>query len=219
MGVILILLTICGLVIAAILLIFARATKKSWLETFVLGGIATWMSGYIILLFIGSFFSVERTLAFNEPKQYCGFYLDCHMHTSVTGARTTKTIGERSANGVFYVVTVKVFSNARGATLGLSTVDAHVVDAEDHTYTRDMQAEAQLASQPEFEKRIAPTESFEKEIVFDLPVDVKNPRLDMREGYGIDHAIEAVLIDDEDSILHKRNYFKLREQRNTVSVK
>jgi hypothetical protein len=98
-------------------------------------------------------------------------------------------------------------------------VDAHVVDTDDQKYTRDMDAETALGPQPAFDKRISPGESFEKEIVFDLPADANNPRLDIREGYGIDHAIEAVLIDDEDSIFHKRNYFVLAQQSDTAGVK
>lgn len=232
MGVVMMLMTICGLISAAVLLVFAFATGKNWLRTFVLGGVTIWLTGYVILLFIGSFFSVERTLGLGESKEYCGFYLDCHMHTAVTEVRTVNTLGDLTANGQFYIVKVKVFSNARAATLGLLTVDAHVVDDGGHAYTRDMRAEAQLPPQPEFEKKISPAESFEKEIVFDLPAEVKNPRLDISEGYGIDHAIEAVLIDDEDSIMHKRNYFQLAvsgpgpvatrrfpEQNDTASVK
>ena len=213
------LLTIGGVIFAAILFPIAAFTQRSWLKKFVVGGVAVWFIFYFVMLVGFSFASEEKDLGFNEAKEYCGFYLDCHMHTSVTDVRTTKRIGDETAKGEFYVVKVKVFSNARAATLGLLTVDAHVVDAEDRHYTRDMHAEAQLEQQPEFETRIAPTESFEKEIVFDLPVDLKNPRLDMREGYGIDHAIEAVLIDDEDSILHKRSYFKLQEQNDSASVK
>ena len=219
MGVLMMLMTICGLIAAGILLVVAATTRKKWLRTFVLGGVATWLVGYTILLFAGSVFSVERTLAVGEPKEYCGFYFDCHLHTSVTGVRTAKTIGDRAANGEFYIVTVRVFSDARREPLALNTVDAHVVDAEGRAYTRDMQTEAQLQPQPDFEKRIAPTESFEKQIVFDLPSDAKTPRLDIREGYGIDHALEAVLIGDEDSILHKRNYFKIQEQTDTAGVK
>ena len=48
---------------------------------------------------------------------------------------------------------------------------------------------------------------------------MQNPRLDIREGYGIDHAIEAVLVDDEDSVFHKRNYFLLAEWEQTAGVK
>jgi hypothetical protein len=93
----------------------------------------------------------------------------------VTGGRTSKTLGDVTANGLFHIVKVKVFSNAKQATLGLLTVDAHIVDASGSTYDRDMQAEAQLPPQPDFEKLISPVESFEKVIVFDLPLDVKRP--------------------------------------------
>jgi hypothetical protein len=90
-------------------------------------------------------------------------------------------------------------------------VDAHVIDERGATYNRDIDAESQLDPQPEFEQKVGPMASFEKEIVFDLPIDVIGPRLDIRDGYGIDHVIEAVLVDDEDSIFHKRNYFALSE--------
>lgn len=212
MGVILMIMTIGGLIVAAILLIVARATKKSWLKHFVFGGLTTWFIAYAFLLFCGSFFSEEQTLSFNEPKEFCGFYFDCHMHTAVTNVRKSKTIGDKAANGEFYIVRVKVFSNAKEATLGLIGVDAKAVDAQNKIYERDTQAEAGLGEQPPFDKQISPVESFEKEIVFDLPSDVKNPRLDVAEGIGIDKVIESVLIGDEDSLFHKRIRFNLESQ-------
>jgi hypothetical protein len=211
--------TIGGLVVAATLFLISVVTKKIWLRNFVIGSVAIWFVFYFAMLFGFSFVSKEKELAINEPKQFCGFYLDCHMHTAITDVRTTKTIGNKTADGEFYIVKVKVFSDARRATLGLLTVDAHVVDADHQKYTRDMDAEAALGPQPAFDRKISPDESFEKEIVFDLPADVNNPRLDIREGYGIDHAIEAVLVDDEDSIFHKRNYFVLAQQSDTAGVK
>lgn len=209
MGVLMLLMTICGLILAVVLLAYAFWKGKNWLKSFVAGGVVVWLTGYAILLFAGSFFSVERTLALNEPKEFCGFYLDCHLHTAVTGVRKAKTIGDKTANGEFYIVKVKVFSDARRATLGLNTVDAKVVDGANHNFERDTEAEAQLGEQPSFDRKISPVESFEKEIVFDLPANVKNPRLDIRQGYGIDQVFEAVLIGDEDSIGHRRSYFKL----------
>lgn len=219
MGVLLMLMTIGGLLVAGALFIVALYTGKAWLAKFVVGGVAVWFVFYLVMLLGFSLFSKEKTLGVNEPKEFCGFYLDCHMHTAVTAVRTSKTLGTRTANGMFHIVKVKVFSDAVKATLGLLTVDAHVVDGQNREYARDLAAEGQLPPQPEFEKQISPEESFEKEIVFDLPVDVQNPRLDIREGYGIDHAIEAVLIGDEDSVFHKRNYFKIREQNMASSVK
>ena len=216
MGVVLLAMTIGGLIIAAILLIISRFAKLNWLKTFVLGGIATWLAGYLILLFVGSIFSEEKTLALNEPKEFCGFYFDCHLHTAVTNVRKTKTVGDKTANGEFYVVTVKVSSDAKQAPLNLITPGFAVVDADGRHFERDASLEK---PEPNWEQKVPAGGSFEKEVVFDLPVNVQNPRLDIREGYGIDHAIEAILIGDEDSILHKRNYFKLEQQTQIVSVK
>ncbi|HEY0428010.1 MAG TPA: DUF4352 domain-containing protein [Pyrinomonadaceae bacterium] len=219
MGVILLAMTIGGVFVAAILLVVAFWKNINWLKTFVLGGLTVWFVFYAAIFFIASVFSEEKTLALNEPKEFCGFYLDCHLHTAVTNVRKAKTLGDRTANGEFYIVKVKVFSDAKQATMGLLTVDAKVVDDQKREFARDGQAEANLGEQPPFEKRITPAESFEKEIVFDLPTDAKGARLDLREGYGIDHWIEAILVGDEDSFGHKRNYFKLEQPSQTASVK
>lgn len=221
MGVILMAMTIGGLFVAAVLLVISLVTKKTWLRTFVLGGVTTWLAGYIILLLVASIFSEEKTLGLNEPKEFCGFYLDCHMHTSVSGVRRTKTIGDAAANGEFYIVTVKVSSDAKRAQLGLHAPNAQVIDADGRIFERDRDAEnvliASATGQP-FDGKVPAGGSFEKEIVFDLPTDVKNPRLDVAEGIGIDKVIETVLIGDEDSLLHKRNYFQLAQQTETAGV-
>lgn len=219
MGVLLMAMTMGGLLVGALLLAVSFATHKTWLRNFVFGGVAVWLVFYFAMLFAFSLTSNEADLGLNQPKEFCGFYLDCHMHTSVTAFRQTKTIANKVANGEFYIVTVKVFSNAKQATLGLLAVDAHVVDATGQTYSRDSQAEMLLPTQPDFEKQILPAENFEKEIVFDLPKEIESPRLDIRDGYGIDHVIEALLVDDEDSVLHKRTYFKLDPPDETVATR
>jgi len=141
------------------------------------------------------------------------------LHTAVNDVRTTKTLRDKTAKGVFYVVKVKVSSNVVKAKLGLTTLGANVSDDQHRHFHRDWDAESMLPAQPDFEKMIGPNENFEKEIVFDIPTDAANPRLDLREGFGIDHMIEAVLIGDEDSILHKRTLFKLTEQNQVAGVK
>lgn len=216
MSVLLMLMTVGGVLAALVLLAISLVTKKDWLRNFVLGGVAVWFVFYLVMLFGSSLLSKEKTLSINEPKRFCGFYLDCHMHTAVTGVRKTKTIGDKTAKGEFYIVRVNVFSDAVREPLQLIGTEAKVIDGQSRIYTRDTDTEAGLGAQPEFETRIAPEESFSKEIVFDLPLDAKDPRLDIRDGYGIDTAIEAVLVGDEDSIWHKRNYFRLEEQKQTA---
>jgi hypothetical protein len=172
-----------------------------------------WFVLYAVLLFGSSLSSEEKTLGLGEPKEFCGFYLDCHMHASVSDVRTAKTIGDKTAKGEFYIVTVKIFSDAKRVDLGLLAPKLFVIDADGKAYPRAEDAEN---PEPPLDKKIPAGGSFEKEIVFDLPADVKNPRLDVAEGIGIDKAIEAVLIGDEDSILHKRVRFGLEPQKQTA---
>ena len=149
MGVLLMLMTIGGLIVAGILFAVALYAGKVWLRNFVCQGVLIWFVFYFASLFGFSLVSTDHELAFNEPKQFCGFYLDGHMHTAVTDVLTTKTIGNKTAAGEFYIVTLKVFSDAKAATLGLLTVDAHVVDAANQKYTRDTYAETALGPQSE----------------------------------------------------------------------
>lgn len=220
MGVLLMLMTIGGLIVAAISLAIAWTNKIAWLKQFVLGGVAIWFAFYVLMLLGTSLLSEGHTIAVGDPegKAFCGFYLDCHMHVAVNEVTRVKMIGNKSANGEFYILRLKIFSDAKAATLGLTAVEAHVVDEAGNTYARDIDAESLLPDQPPFEKPISPVESFEKEIIFVLPVDVQNPRLDVVEGIGIDRAIESVLIGDEDSVFHERNYFALADRPLTAGV-
>ena len=216
MGAVLLVMTIGGLSAAAILLIVAFWKKIGWLKTFVLGGVTVWFVFYIMIFFIASGFSVEKTLSLNEPKEFCGFYFDCHLHAQVTDVQKTKNFGGRTANGDFYVVRIKISSDAREMPLNLLTPNFEAVDAAGTRYERDADLEKPA---PDWQQKVPAGGSFEKEIVFDLPADVKTPRLDIREGYGIDHAIEAILVGDEDSLGHKRNYFKLEQQSQVANVR
>jgi hypothetical protein len=206
--------TIGGLISAFILLVISLWTNKIWLRNFVVGGVVVWFVFYFIILFAVSLLSEEKILNFNEPKEFCGFYLDCHMHVAVSGVRRTKTIGNKIADGEFYIVRVKISSNARSAELGLHNPQFEVVDAQNKRFER---VEDSTFSGNPFERKVPAGGSFEGEVVFDLPSDVKNPRLDIAEGIGIDKVIELFLIGDEDSILHKRNLFKIETSNQLAS--
>ena len=46
-------------------------------------------------------------------------------------------------------------------------------------------------------------------IVFDLPANIQQPRLQISEGWIVDRILELGLINDENSIFHKRSFFAL----------
>jgi hypothetical protein len=117
------LMTIGGLAVATPLLLFSLITKRTWLTRFTTAGLAVWFIFYAAMLLGFSLTSNEKVLAAGEAKAYCGFYLDCHMHTAVTGVRTAKTIGDKQANGLFYIANVKAFSDARNPGIALHLIE------------------------------------------------------------------------------------------------
>lgn len=221
MGVLLMLMTIGGLVVAAVLMAIALISKKTWLRNFIFGGVAVWFVFYAVMLVGFSFASTETTLEMNEAKQYCGFYLDCHMHTAVTDVRTAKQIGDQTAKGTFYIAKVKVFSDAKNPNIAFRLLEPKVelIDGIGRVYTRNPDAENQLpTAQVQLGRDIRGKETIGKEIVFDVTEPVDGLKLLLTEGYGIDKYVEAVLIGDEDSICHKRTYFKISEQKETAGL-
>jgi len=222
MGVLLMLMTIGGVFFAIILVAIALVTKRSWLLRFTLSAVAVWFAFYAAMLLGFSLTSSEQVLAAGEAKEYCGFYLDCHMHTAVTGVRTAKTIGDRRASGTFYIANIKVFSDAKNPQINLHLIEpkARVVLANGDKISCDEAAEASLPSASiRLDQDITNHQTIEKEIVFDVPATTTNPKLLITEGYGIDKTIEHVLVGDEDSLLHAQTFFELKEQNDSASVK
>ena len=131
MGVLMMLMTIGGLAVAAVLLAVSYFGKVKWLRKFTLGGVAVWFAMYAASLIGFSLVSQERTLSVGEPKQFCGFYLDCHMHAVVTGVRTAKQLGNLSANGTFWIVNLKVFSDARNPKIAFRLLQPRAIALDD----------------------------------------------------------------------------------------
>ncbi len=216
MGLLMMMLTIGGLGMAFILFVVARWTEQAWLSKFVLGAVTVWLVFYTPMLLGVSLASREKTLGLNEAKEFCGFYIDCHLQASVSTVRTAKQFGDKTANGFFYIVKVKISNDAIRVELGLHDPKFEVVDKQMRTFKPIKFSDC---SGNFFEQKVPAGGSFEGEVIFDLPTDVTNPRLDISEGIGIDKVIEAVLIGDEDSIFHRRTRFKLTEQTQTAGVK
>jgi hypothetical protein len=179
--------------------------------------VVTWATAYTALLLSTSVTSAERVLAPGDVKRFCGFYLDCHMGTAVVDARRTPSLGappnEVRAAGEFYVVTVKVTSDARRATLSLHDPQAVIVDARGRVFQRSSLGERALANAVgpaiPLDQPVGANSHFTTPVVFDLPSDVRDPRLLVTDGPRMARVIEQFLVGDEDSFLHKRTYHAL----------
>src|SRR5262245_38786258 len=164
-----------------------------------------WVVVYSTMLLTASLTSDERVLDVAQDKKFCGFYLDCHMQVAVTGVDTVREIGLRRANGLFYVVTLRVSSDAVRARLNLLAPRLVLHDDGGHRYEQVPSPNGTDA----LAREIGPEESFNAQVVFDVPEDAVNLRLHVSMGFWVDRLVEAVLIGDEDSILHKRTSFRI----------
>lgn len=208
-GVLLLAVTLFGVVASAIVaFIAARRGRTSAAKSIGAVG-AAWLAAYAALLVITSLASGERTLALGETKRFCGFYLDCHLGVAVERVDTLSQIGEASnaieAGGTFYVVTVRVSSDARRVPLELERPNAVLVDAEGYRYERVPDAEQRLANAAtpiHLDEWLDPGQSFTRRLVFDVPRGARGPRLHVTEGSPIERAMELAIVGDEDALLH-----------------
>lgn len=215
MGLLLLSLTIFFFAAAVLILPALAILRLRRLFLVAFGTLLGWIAFYLVLLVTVSVNSADTDLRLKESKSFCGFYLDCHMQTSIIGVRSTKAIGKFAAEGRFYIITVKVSSDAKKARLGLKNVDARIISGRGREFMRRTDAEMALGDRGKipFDRRITPDESSEKDIVFDLPADVVAPRLLLTEGSRFERVLEGVMIGDEDSIFHGRKYFELSVSR------
>ncbi len=189
-----------------------RLTKVALLTIALVAGV------YLAVLLIYSFASSEKVLARGQEKHFCE--IDCHLAYSVTDVHETKVFGEGpgqlTAAGMFRVVTVKTrfdettISRNRGDRLLYP--NSRVVTVTDE---RGNQYFPAAAAQRVLEKSQAggtamtiplrPGESYSTTFAFDLPADIKNPTLLIREGEWLTHAV----IGHENSPLHKKTRFQI----------
>jgi hypothetical protein len=203
LGILMILATFGLATLAAVVLVLARLRQRPlpWRPLALAG--AAWAMVYAALLVGTSLTSRERELGLDENKKFCGFYLDCHMQVAVTRVDTARQVDSLTAAGVFYVVTLRVSSDAVAARLRLLNPRLVLTDAQGHRY------EPVVADRDSLSRLIGPEESFTTRVVFDVPDGAPTPRLDVTMGIWADRLIERFLIGDEDSVLHRRTSFRI----------
>jgi hypothetical protein len=215
LGVPLLALTVLGLLAAGVVGALAMLRSRTHVVRILVLVCAAWLGAYGTVLIVTSLASRERTLALGETKRFCGFYLDCHMGVAAERVDTMASIGEPGAEiragGAFYVITLRVSSDARRVPLHLEQPRIVIVDAEGFRYERSLDAERALSRTPlpELERPVPAGDSFTRAIVIDVPHGVREPRLHVTMGGPLDRTVELTLIGDEDALLHARTFHAL----------
>ncbi|HYY43290.1 MAG TPA: hypothetical protein VE775_11205 [Pyrinomonadaceae bacterium] len=208
----------CLLFAATLVVLFLLVRGRRAAAGNVLLGAFGLVVAYAGLLVVFSVASAERVLARGAEKHFCE--IDCHLAYSVGDVRQTKTLGPAAqpttAQGVFYVVTVKTRFDEQtmAPTRGQQTLTPNsrvvtVLDEQGREYAVAPAGQRALelteGTGMPFTTPLRPGESYTTELVFDLPADVRAPRLLMREGETVTHFI----IGHENSPLHKKTAFAL----------
>lgn len=173
---------------------------------------------YLGLMLVFSLAGSEKVLARGEEKHFCE--IDCHLAYSVADVTKTKTLGvppnQATAEGIYYVVTVKTrfdedtISPKRGN--GLLWPNGRVItifDEQGRRYSLSEEGQRVLeisqGSGTPLTTPLRPGESYITELVFDLPLNVKNPTLLVNEEL----LPTRFIIGHENSFLHKQTKFEL----------
>lgn len=204
LGVPLLALTVLGLLLAAVSAVVVMRRGRAPIGRAIMLVSGAWLAAYATVLIVTSLASRERTLALGEAKRFCGFYLDCHMAVAVERVDTASSIGDIRAGGTFYVVTLRVSSDARRVALRLEQPTVVIVDAEGFRHERSLDAEQKLVSEQlaALEQPVEAGDSFTRAVVIDVPHGVRDPRLLVTMGGALDRVVELALIGDEDALLH-----------------
>jgi hypothetical protein len=173
-----------------------------------------WVVLYLAALLAVSLRSDERVLGWDADKKFCGFYIDCHRQVGVAGVEVLDSLGAAHPAGRWHVVTLRVGSDAKVARLRFYEPRVRIrTDGGRRVFTRSADGEAALARlrgpQRPLTDELGPGGAYTTAIVFDLPSDVRDPRLDVTDMPCLDRVVEFTLIGDEDSFLHARTTIRV----------
>lgn len=201
--------SVCILIYGLVKKNISLVKKFSFLVTVIVG------IYFVVLLFV-SYRSHNQLLGLGETKRFCGFYLDCHLGATVLDVKKTNAIDllpntQPATNSDFYIVTLKISSNARRATLHLYNPRAEILDDQDHKYSPryvgNTPIDTTQSNFPQLELPVTPNnDSFTQDLVFEMPSSAQGLKLLVEEGGWFP---EIFLIGDEKSLFHKKTYFQI----------
>jgi hypothetical protein len=209
---------LAGLLAAAAIAYGAARKQPAVLRWAVIGAVAI-VGGYATLLFGASLASRDQVLGTGEKKYFCE--IDCHLAYSVERVAKSTTLGVppggTRAAGTFYVVSLKTWFDEstisphrpKDASLHPNPRQVYVADAAGRRYGPSPAGQRAIevmgwASTP-LSRPLIPGESYVTELVFDLPSNIREPRLYVGDA----DPVSSFLVGHEESPLHRKIWFRI----------
>jgi hypothetical protein len=179
-------------------LLLKKAVWARWILRLELGGLAL----YAVLFLLASFTSATRDLAVGEEKHICE--VDCHLAYAVTDVKTARQWDGKTAQGTFYVVTVRVRFDSN-TIASWRPRDVPVYPNGRTVALVDGQGRRYPAASDALNRQLLPGQEYTTAFVFDVPADVTNPRLILASG----DWPTRFMIAHENAFLHGKVRFRL----------
>jgi hypothetical protein len=179
-------------------LLLKKAVWARWILRLELAGLGL----YVVLFLLASFTSRTRELAIGEEKHICE--VDCHLAYAVAGVQTARQWNGRTAQGTFYVVTVRIRFDSN-TIASWRPRDVPVYPNGRAVALLDDQGRRYPAPVDALTRKLIPGESYSTDFVFDLPPDATNPRLMLASG----DWPTRLMIAHENAFLHGKVLFRL----------
>ncbi len=190
-----------GLFLAVVSVLIFWFARKPRFARMAAVAIATGGVIYFALLLGFSAGSRSKTLSLGQEKYFCE--IDCHLAYAVVDVKT-----EANADSTNYLVTLRTRfdgtttspNRPKDAPLTPSPREVRLVDGAGHSYTAESVTGTPLMT------ALNPAESYTTQLKFRVPKSIGGLRLLLNTTPGWpDH----VVIEDENSWLHKKTYFAL----------
>jgi hypothetical protein len=204
------------LTMGTILLFYAALRKRSFLAVTSATTVGGLVIGYFAVLAGVSLLSPEKTLALGNWKYFCE--VDCHIAYSVENSYSAFTLGPETspsvAKGVFIVVRLKTWFDP--GSISKFRGDAPLAPAPRHVYLVDDTGQrfepwhagssAPIEPGTPLTEPLRPGESYFTNLIFDVPAGSRHLRVLILSDSGL---ISKLVIDDENSLLHRKIYLAL----------
>ena len=175
--------------------------------------------GYATILFGASLTSHDEVLPRGGTKYFCE--IDCHLAYSVERVTRGNTLGippnEARASGAFYRISLKTWFDEstisqhrpREAPLYPNPRQVYILDSSGRRFLPSEEGQRALevsgVKSTPLSRLLIPGESYVTELCFDLPKDVRAPRLYV----GDSDPMSSLLIGHEESPLHRKIWFRI----------
>jgi len=211
------------LALGTVVLLYAAARRRSLLALTSLAALGGLLLSYFGVLVGVSLASPEKTLPVGCWKYFCE--IDCHIAYSVQNSYSGATLGPESspavAKGMFIVVKLETWfdpnsiSKFRGdGPLSPGPRRVFLVDNAGRLFEPwHRGATAPLESGTPLTTALRPGQSYSTNLVFDVPNGSASYRLLITTEAD---AISKLVIDDENSLLHRKIYLALGEQKASL---